>query len=72
MDPRPAARQGDPMEWHRHRIHPSLWQALEDTPSGGARDPVNNELTAWQAEREKYLARRPVWSQIEGASPPWA
>jgi len=72
MDPRPAARQTDPMEWHRHRIHPLLWQALEDAPSGGTSDPVNKELTAWQAEQEKYLARRPVWSQIKGAPPPWA
>ena len=71
MDPRQAARQGDPLEWHRHRIHPLLWQALEDAPSGAASDPVNKELTAWQSEQEKYLARRPMWSQIEGASPPW-
>jgi hypothetical protein len=72
MDPRPAARRDDPLEWHRHRIHPVLWQALVDAPSGDASDPVNKALTAWQAEQEKYLARRPVWSQIEGAPPPWA
>jgi len=71
LDPRPTARQGDPMEWHRHRIHPVLWQALAQAPSGDASDPVNNELTAWQADQEKYSARRPVWSQIEGALPPW-
>ncbi len=28
MDPRPTA-VADPMEWHRHRIHPLLWKALE-------------------------------------------
>ena len=71
LDPREAARQGDPMEWHRHRIHPVLWQAIVDAPSKGASDPVNKELAAWQAEQEKYLARRPVWSQLEGARPPW-
>jgi len=71
LDPRPAARRDDPLEWHRHRIHPVLWQALMDAPTGDASDPVNKELTAWQAEREKYLARRPVWSQIEDTPPPW-
>jgi hypothetical protein len=72
LDPREAARQRDPLEWHRHRIHPVLWQALVNSPSKGASDPVNRELTAWQAEQEKYLARRPVWSQLEGVLPPWA
>lgn len=72
MDPRPTARQEDPMEWHRHRIHPLLWQALKNTPLGRTSDPVHKELTAWQAEQEKYLARRPVWSQIESTPPPWA
>jgi hypothetical protein len=71
VDPRPAARTGDPMEWHRHRIHPLLWQALVEAHSGAASDPVNKELTAWQAEQEKYLARRPIWSQIQGSKPPW-
>jgi hypothetical protein len=72
LDPRSAARRDDPLEWHRHRIHPVLWQALQDAPSGEASDPVNKELTAWQAEQEKYLARRPVWSQLRDAHPPWA
>ncbi len=71
MDPRPAVRHDDPMEWHRHRIHPVLWQALEDAPSGGASDAVNREFTAWRAEQEKYLARRPVWSQVQNPPPPW-
>ncbi len=71
MDPRPAARRDDPMEWHRHRIHPVLWQALEDAPSGGVRDAVNKEFTAWRTEQQKYLARRPVWSQVQDAPPPW-
>jgi hypothetical protein len=71
MDPRPAAHRDDPMEWHRHRIHPLLWQALADAPSGDGIDPVNRELTAWQAEHERYLARRPVWSQVRDARPPW-
>jgi len=71
QDPRPAAGDDDPMEWHRHRIHPVLWQALMDAPSGDVIDPVNKELAAWQAEQEKYLARRPVWTQLSDSPPPW-
>jgi hypothetical protein len=49
-----------------------LWQALVNAPSGDVSDPVNKELTAWQTEQEKYLKRRPVWSQLSNSSPPWA
>jgi len=71
MDPRPAAA-ADPMEWHRHRIHPLLWEAL-GTSSGrtAARDPVRKELRKWQARRSAYLARRPPWSPVAGSRPPW-
>jgi len=71
LDPRPAAHRDDPMEWHRHRVHPVLWQALVDAPTGDATDPVNKELIAWQADQDKYCARRPVWSQIRDVPPPW-
>jgi hypothetical protein len=68
-DPRPAAGDRDPMEAHRHRVHPLLWAALEATP--GTKGPVaRRELGLWQARREDYLARRPVYSQT-GAPPPW-
>ena len=70
MDPRPEAKD-DPMEWHRHRIHPSLWQALEAARAGRANDPVRKELKAWQARKDEYLARRPKWSQVEEFAPPW-
>jgi hypothetical protein len=69
-DPRPDSQQ-DPMEWHRHRVHPLLWEAL--APEAGAlhtSDPVRREFEAWQAKREEYLARRPVFSQV-GLKPPW-
>jgi hypothetical protein len=72
MDPRQTTRRDDPMQWHRHRIHPVLWQAIIDAPSGSSSDPVNQALAAWQAEQDKYLARRPVWSQVDDAPPPWA
>ena len=82
MDPRPEF-QRDPMAWHRHRIHPELWQAIEaaGTPLakssrlGGAgrgegHDPAGKELAAWQAKKNEYLARRPLFSQA-GVTPPW-
>ncbi len=63
MDPRPA--KDDPMEWHRHRIHPVLWKALEDGKSiFKPDDSVQRELRAFRANRKKYLDRRPVFSQI--------
>jgi hypothetical protein len=67
MDPRDS--KDDPMEWHRHRIHPLLWKALEAV--NGASKPVRQELTAWQQDRKKYLARRPLWSQDRNNRPPW-
>jgi hypothetical protein len=68
VDPRPAARTRDPMEWHRHRIHPILWKALAAVP--GPRDAARRELESWQARRDEYLARRPVFSQTD-LVPPW-
>jgi len=71
MDPRPDAHGSDPMEWHRHRIHPVLWQAILDAPTGKASDPINKELTVWRADQKTYLARRPIWSQLHDTPPPW-
>ena len=69
MDPRPEFRD-DPMEWHRHRIHPVLWKALVNQPTGQPGDSVHRELTEWGAKRDVYLARRPVYSQVD-QTPPW-
>lgn len=69
-DPRPRGHR-DPMEPHRHRIHPQLWRALEDEP--GALDvdaAVRSEHTSWQLREKEYLARRPIWSPL-GTPPPW-
>ena len=61
----------DPMEWHRHRIHPQLWHALESEPGALARDAaVQREHEAWRERADEYLARRPVWSPL-GTAPPW-
>jgi len=67
-DPRPEFKS-DPMEWHRHRIHPALWKALEDTSAKPAKDPASKELKAWQAKKEEYLARRPIFSQVDKQAP---
>jgi hypothetical protein len=70
VDPRPEA-QGDPMEWHRHRVHPLLWKALEAEPGVmKPKDEVRQELENWQARREEYLARRPAYSAA-GVEAPW-
>lgn len=68
LDPRPGSRE-DPMQWHRHRVHPVLWQALAQA-KGKSDDVAGRELRAFEADREKYLARRPVYSQ-SGSPPPW-
>lgn len=69
MDPRTAANGADPMEWHRHRIHPILWKAL-DGAGLKMRDPLRRELDRWKARRTEYLARRPKYSH-SGEKPPW-
>jgi hypothetical protein len=68
VDPRRAPI--DPMEWHRHRIHPLLWDAL-DARGCDARDPVQRERATWLSQKRRYQARRPTWSQLKNARPPW-
>lgn len=71
VDPRAQAKGYDPMEWHRHRVHPHLWRALELEPGVlGTRDRVRDELRRWQVNQAIYLARRPVYS-ITGVPAPW-
>lgn len=68
VDPRPEARS-DPMEWHRHRVHPFLWEALAAAKLKDG-DPAVRELRAFEAKRDEYLARRPIFSQT-GTKAPW-
>jgi hypothetical protein len=65
FDPRPEAKSADPMEWHRHRIHPALWKALDGQARLGAHDPAARELAAWKERRKDYLARRPIFSPVD-------
>jgi hypothetical protein len=69
MDRRPVPN--DPMEWHRHRISPVLWEALATRPGRSAPRNVRRELELWGASKERYLARRPPWSPDKNAKPPW-
>ena len=67
----PRARAGDPMEWHRHRVHPELWQALLARPDAIGKDQaLAREVRIWSENRERYLGRRPEWS-VTGAKAPW-
>jgi hypothetical protein len=69
-DPRGDGRR-DPMEAHRHRIHPILWSTLENERSVLRRYPrVRAEWNAWTQHRKTYLARRPEWSSTK-MRPPW-
>jgi hypothetical protein len=68
MDPR--GDRGDPMEPHRHRVHPLLWEALDDERSSLAPgDPVLRELEVWKSSRQTYLARRPPFSYGDVPAP---
>ncbi len=69
MDKRPGS--ADPMEWHRHRIHPVLWAALGTRAGRAAPKRVLRDLESWTAKKTEYLARRPPWSQDKRVRPPW-
>jgi len=66
-DPRGA--RGDPMEAHRHRVHPLLWSALA-TDREALTVELARELGAFEKEPERWLARRPPWSPLD-ERPPW-
>jgi hypothetical protein len=70
VDPRPGV-QDNPMEWHRHRIHPVLWDALQNAPGGKKNDLVQAEWKTWQENRQTYDGRRPVFSPVKKLTPPW-
>ena len=73
-DPRPqSSSPPDPLAWHRHRIHPILWQAVaSDTTTATlqSRDPVVRELARYQQDEALYLSRRPPFD-LSGGAGPW-
>jgi len=72
----PRRREGhladtDPMEWHRHRIHPLLWDALAtEKASHSERDVPQREYRRFLVDKAKLEARRPSWS-VGKDPPPW-
>jgi hypothetical protein len=69
-DPRLDAGR-DPMEAHRHRIHPLLWKTLErERRILDQHSDVRAEWNAWRNDKKRYLARRPVYS-VAKVRPPW-
>jgi hypothetical protein len=62
----------DPMHWHRHRIHPLLWRALEADGSGAhaERDVPLRELRLFQKDEALYLSRRVPWTILDEAEEP--
>lgn len=66
----PRKPQGDPMLWHRHRIHPELWKALGASKTAVKADSLAlKELEALRADKKHYLSRRPAFSPIDEPEP---
>ncbi|HXI14318.1 MAG TPA: hypothetical protein VNM92_17000 [Thermoanaerobaculia bacterium] len=66
----PRTRDDDPMEWHRHRFHPEIWKALRLKKNHLAANPVvMRELNAYEANRETYQSRRPIFSPADIPKP---
>ena len=65
----PRGSDADPMDAHRHRIHPLLWEALKDE-KGTTPDAAAAELRRFLEDPAGHLSKRPVFSQV-GEVPPW-
>lgn len=68
VDPRGV--RTDPMDEHRHRVHPLLWSALRTERTSARGDRIKREIEMFERDAERYAARRPVFSQA-GHVPPW-
>ncbi len=65
----PRGSHGDPMDAHRHRVHPLLWSALA-ADREALTGELARELGAFEKEPDRWLARRPMWSPLD-ERPPW-
>lgn len=66
----PRKPQGDPMQWHRHRVHPQIWKSLAATKTRAARGSIAmRELDAFRADKKHYLSMRPAFSPIDEPEP---
>lgn len=67
----PRGKWSDPMEPHRHRVQPILWDALlADAAALDKHPSLKREAKQWQANRQYYIGKRPIWSPT-GAPAPW-
>jgi hypothetical protein len=67
----PGSEPPDPMSWHRHRIHPILWQAIEqDATPHIDRDPILRELRQFKEQESLYLSRR-AELDVQNRPSPW-
>lgn len=67
----PRRKWSDPMEPHRHRVHPILWQALRgDRAALDADTTLARESRRWHESAADHRERRPIWSPT-GEMPPW-
>jgi len=68
FDPRKSG--GDPMLWHRHRVHPELWKSLAASKTSLAANPIaRRELESFEADRKRYLSIRPAFSPVDEPEP---
>ena len=69
--PQSDSEASDPMAWHRHRIHPILWQAIEqDATPHIDRDPILRELRQFKEHESLYLSRR-AELDVQTRPSPW-
>jgi hypothetical protein len=66
----PRKPEGDPMLWHRHRIHPELWRALAAKKNSVRSNSLAlKELEAFRADKKHYVAMRPIFSPLNDREP---
>jgi hypothetical protein len=66
----PRKPDGDPMLWHRHRVHPELWKALAAQKTFiGSKSLALKELEAFRAGKKHYLSMRPIFSPVDEREP---
>jgi hypothetical protein len=66
----PRKPEGDPMLWHRHRIHPELWRALAAKKNSVRSNSLAlKELEAFRADEKHYVAMRPIFSPLNDREP---
>ena len=66
----PRKPEGDPMMWHRHRVHPELWKALAASKNSlRAKSTARKELEVFRADKKHYAAMRPAFSPVNEREP---